>query len=141
MALCIKQSKCSFAQTQVEYLGHIISRARVGTNPKKIETIVTWPKPLNIRALRGFLGLTGYYKRFMKKYGTINKPLTELLNEGFNWNHKAEEAFEQLKKALSEVPTLGLPDFSNPFTLEIDASDTGVGAVLSLEGKPLAFLS
>ena len=62
-----------FAQTQVEYLSHIISKARVGIDPKKIEAIVSWPKPANIQALRGFLGLTGYYWKFVKNYGTISK--------------------------------------------------------------------
>ena len=94
-------------------------RAGVGTNPKKIEVVVVWPRPTNIRVLRGFLGLTGYYIRFVKNYGMISKPLTELLKkDGLKWNPKAEEAFEQLKKALSEVPVLRLPDFSKPFMLE-----------------------
>jgi len=78
----------------------------------------------------------------VQNYGTINKPLTKLLKkEGFKWNPKAEQAFEQLKEALSRVPTLGLPDFSKPFTLETDASNARIGAVLSQDGRPLAFLS
>ena len=78
----------------MEYLGHIISGARVGIDPKKIETVVAWPKSTNIRALRGFLGLTESYPKFVKNYGMINKPLTEFLKkDGFKWNPKVEEAF------------------------------------------------
>jgi len=78
--------------------------------------------------LRGFLGLTGYYSKFVKDYGLISKPLTDQLrNEGFNWDWRAEEAFEQLKRTMSKVLILGLPDFSKPFTLETDASRVGIG--------------
>ena len=85
-----------------------------------------------MKALRGFLDLTGYYKRFVRDYGVISKLLTNLLKEeGFSWNEQEEEAFVQLKQAMSEVPTLGLLDFSKPFTLEIDASNIGVGAMLT----------
>ena len=81
----------------------------MGTNPKKIEAIVACPKLTSVRALRRFLELTGYYRRLVKNYGMISKPLTELLKkDGFRWNPKAKKAFEQLKKALSEVPVLGL---------------------------------
>lgn len=98
----------------MEYLGHFISSARVSTDPKKIAAMTVWPKPkpTNIKALRGFLRLTGYYRRFLKIYGVISKPLTKLLKkDGFKWNFRAEEAFEQLKKGMSEVPMLGLLDF------------------------------
>ena len=98
-------------------------------------------KPIDIIALRGFLGLTGYYKKFVKNYGLINKPLTEQLKkDGFKWHQRVKEAFEQLKKAMSKVPMLGLLDFGKPFTLEMDVSNVGVGAILSQGGKPLAFL-
>ena len=79
----------------MKYLGYIISGVGVGTNPKKIEAMVAWPKLTNIRALKGFLGLTSYYWRFVKNYGMISKPLTELLKkDGFKWNLKVDEAFE-----------------------------------------------
>ena len=130
--LYIKRSKCAFAQKQVEYLGHIISGAGVGTDPKKIEAVVAWSKPTNIRALRGFLGLIAYYGKFVRNYGTISKPLMKMLKkDSFKWSPQAEEAFEQLKKTLSEVSVLGLPDFNKPFVLETNANNHRIGAVLS----------
>nr|GMC86690.1 uncharacterized protein LOC109159828 [Ipomoea batatas] len=93
--LLAKLSKCSFAQTQVEYLGHIISQAGLQTDPAKLEVVSAWPRPMAVRALRGFLGLTGYYRRFIKSYGIISRPLTDLLkNESFQWTQEAEQAFK-----------------------------------------------
>lgn len=79
--LFAKMSKCSFAQEKVEYLGHIITAKRVEADPKKIEAMKNWPLPMNVKQLRGFLGLTGYFRRFVKEYGEICKPLTNLLRK------------------------------------------------------------
>nr|GMD87017.1 putative mitochondrial protein [Ipomoea batatas] len=79
--LLAKITKCFFAQKQVEYLGHIISGEGLQTDPAKLEVVVAWPKPLSVKALRGFLGLAGYYRRFIKAYGIISKPLTDLLKK------------------------------------------------------------
>ncbi|XP_074327173.1 uncharacterized protein LOC141665091 [Apium graveolens] len=112
-SLFVKWSKCEIAKEEVEYLGHVISSKGVAADQKKIKAMITWPQPKNIKGLRGFLGLTGYYRRFVKDYGVISRPLTQLLKKGsFNWNDDSTTTFQILKEAMSKTPVLALPNFT-----------------------------
>jgi hypothetical protein len=137
--LFVKCNKCSFATSSVTYLGHVISAAGVAMDPAKVQAIHEWPAPRSARAVRGFLGLAGYYRKFVHNYGTIAAPLTALLKkEGFSWG---DVAFTALKATVTSTPVLAMPDFTKLFTVECDASTLGFGEVLVQEGHPVIFFS
>jgi len=138
--LFVKCSKCAFSVDSISYLGHIISATRVAMDPEKVQAVVDWPQPRSTRVV-GFLGLTGYYRKFVKDFGAIAAPVTALLKEGFIWSEAASAAFTALKTALTSAPVLALPDFTEPFVVECDASTHGFGAVLLQGQHPVAFFS
>jgi hypothetical protein len=131
----VKLTKCAFDKTQISYLGYVISAQGVSTCPDKIRTISECLVPVSVKDLRSFLGLAGYYRTFIRHFGIICKPLTNLLKKHslFVWTSEHEVAFQTIKSALVSAPVLALPNFSKPFVVEANASDLGVGAVLMQE--------
>ena len=126
----------------MEYLGHVISGNGVKIDPKKTEAMLEWPIPKIVKAFRGFLGLTGYYRKFIRNYSLIDTPLTNLLKkDAFEWIAQANQAFHNLKKAISQPLVLALLDFSQSFLVECDAFGFRIGAVLMQQGRPTAFHS
>jgi hypothetical protein len=140
--LFVKNTKCSFGASKLEYLGHIISREGVKVDPKKIQAMQEWPRPTNLKIIRGFLGLMGYYMKFVHHYGKIAKPLTNLLkNNAFHWTHVVEQAFVELNRSMCTTAILAAHDFKKTSVVESYASSTGIGTILTQDGRPLAFTS
>ena len=141
--LYAKLSKCTFFSPKVEYLGFIVSQEGISVDPAKVKDIVEWPVPTNASELRGFLGITGWYRIFMKDYAIVASPLTDLLKKGTKiiWEPRHQERFDELKRYVTNAPCLKLPDFSQPFEVVTDASGIAVGGVLTQEGRPVAFTS
>lgn len=131
--LKLKPSKCIFFQKQVKFLGHIVSSEGIQTDSEKIFAVKNWPVPKNEKQIRSFLGLCSYYRKFVKKFAEIAKPLHDLYKKTtkFTWTSECQNAFDTLKIALTTSPILGFPLPGLPFTLDTDASDRAVGAVLS----------
>ena len=140
--LYAKGSKCFYGVQEVEYLGHIVSHEGVKVDPSKIKTINEWKIPTSIKHLRGFLGLTEYYRKSVKNYGRITTPPTTLLKkDAFLWTTEAMKAFEHLKDAPCQALILTTSVFTKSFIVECDALGNGIGAVLMQEERPIAFES
>ena len=138
----LKPSKCHFAQTSVEYLGHIVSREGIKPNPAKIEAVKSFPVPSSVTQVKSFLGLCNYYRRFVSGFARIANPLNHLTKKGvqFKWTPVCQDAFEKLKEALISSPILAYPDFELPFHVMVDASAEGIGFCLAQyqRGKEVA---
>jgi hypothetical protein len=143
--LTVAIEKCKFFQSEVLFLGHIVSAQGVQVDPTKVKAVRQFPRPLDVGHLRSFLGLTNYFRRFIKDYARVVHPLTDLLklNVKWNWSLVCERAFEQVKQLLTTAPVLALPDWRShkSFDMVCDASQLGVGGMLLQDQKPIAFES
>ncbi|XP_071683402.1 uncharacterized protein [Lolium perenne] len=141
--LYAKFSKCEFWLKEVGFLGHVISAGGVSVDPSKIQSIMEKKAPTNQTEVRAFLGLAGYYRKFVEGFSSIARPLTQLLKKDkkFEWTDKCEASFQELKKRLVTAPVLTMPDITKDFDVYCDASKLGLGSVLMQEGKVIAYLS
>jgi hypothetical protein len=124
-------------------LGHIVDKQWIRPDPKKVESVQTWPVPKNVHDVRSFLGLVNYFRKFIDHYSEIAVPLTNLTRKAYAWvwTGRCQDAFELLKQKLTKAPLLRTPDERLPYEVVADASDLGLGAVLLQEGHPVAFES
>ena len=137
-----KLSKCEFGLTEMLYMGHIIGVDEVRVHEEKIRAIRDWPEPRNVTELRGFISICTYYRKFVKSFSQLAAPLTDLTRKGaFSWSDTVQRAFDRLKEVMSSCPVLALPDFTQPFVLECDASGEGIVAVLMQGGHLIAYES
>ena len=127
------QLSASFFRQQIEYLGHVVSKDGMGTDPKKIEANASWPTPRNQKEVQSFVGLCSYYRRFVRGFAYIAQPLHHAVELGteFRWTDDCKRAFQELKAALTSPPILAYPEDDGAFILDTDASREGLGAVLS----------
>ena len=141
--LFAKKSKCEFFREKLEYLGHMISNQGVEPTTQKIEAIRNWPTPKTPKHIKSFLGLVGFYRKFIEGYARIASPMTNLLrkNVKFDWSLQCQTSFDSLKDQMTSAPILKTPDFSKPFSVTCDASGGAIAGVLSQEGRPVAFES
>jgi hypothetical protein len=135
-----KLSKCSFYQSRIHYLGHVISGEGIIVDPAKVEAIMEWPAPTNVIEVCSFMGLAGYYRLFVEGFSKIENPITELQkkNKKFVWTEKCAEAFRSLKELLTTTPILKVPDMDADFLVCTDASKEGLGGVLIQDGRVIA---
>lgn len=146
--LTINVDKSKFLMTSIKYLGHIVGGGCIRADPDRVQAIVDYPAPRTVRQIRSFLGMAGWYQRYIANFSAIASPITDLMRTTcrFEWTPDAQNAFETLKERMTSAPFLTHPDFTKPFVIQCDASITGVGSVLFQlddEGheRPIAFMS
>jgi hypothetical protein len=141
--LYVKFSKCEFWINEVPFLGHVISSEGIVVDPGKVQDVLDWMLPKSVHQVRSFLGLAGYYRRFILNFSKISKPITELLKKDnkYVWSKDCNEAFQTLKKLLTTSLVLAQPDISMSFDVYCDASGTGLGCVLMQEGRVISYSS
>ncbi|XP_027865809.1 uncharacterized protein LOC114140258 [Xiphophorus couchianus] len=146
--LTLNVNKCAWAQEEVTYLGYLVGHGQIKPQLEKVRAIQTIPRPQTKKQVRSFLGLVGWYRRFIPHFSTLAAPLTELTKRSTSkimWKEDCEHAFQSLKKLICQAPVLQSPNFSEPFIVQVDASNVGLGAVLAQgeagEEKPVLFLS
>ena len=147
VGLKLQPDKCEYLRPELEYLGHVISEHGIQPNPDRIEKVRTYPIPKTPKEIKQFLGLVGYYRKFIKDFSKVAKPLTRLLQKSsiFQWTSEQQHSFNSLKSKLTSQPVLSYPDWNRPFVLTTDASNEAIGAILFQgtigKDKPLAFAS
>ena len=141
--LYAKFKKCEFWLDKVIFLGHVVAKEGIMVDPAKIEAVLQWSQPKNVSEIRSFLGLAGYYRRFVEGFSKIAMPLTLLTRKGhkFTWTEACEKSFQELKTRLTTAPVLTIPHGNNGFAIYCDASKHGLGVVLMQNGKVVAYAS
>jgi hypothetical protein len=141
--LYAKRSKCEFWLKEVSFPGHVVSNGGISVDPSKGKDVLNWKPPTNVSEIHSFLGLAGYYTRFIEGFSKLAKPMTALLekNAKFVWSKECQANFEELKKRLTTTPVLVLPNLSKHFSIYCDASHLGLGCVLMQEGRVVAYSS
>jgi hypothetical protein len=141
--LYAKFSKCEFWLDEVLFLGHVITDGGIAVDPGKVKDVLKWEPPTIVSEIQSFLGLAGYYRRFIEGFSKIVKPLTSLLEKDkkFIWSEACQNSFEELKKRLTTTPVLAMPDIYKSFDIYCDASKQGLGCVLMQEGHVIAYAS
>ena len=128
---------------EVGFLGHVILGEGIAVDPTKVQSVTDWLAPTSVGEIRSFLGLAGYYRRFIENFSKIAKPMTELLKKDtkFKWTDECEPSFQELKKRLVTAPVLILPDIRKDFQVYCDASRLGLGGVLMQDGRVVSYAS
>jgi hypothetical protein len=136
-------SNCEIWLKQVAFLGHVISKGGINAHPSKIQDVLSWKAPTSVGAIQSFLGLAGYYLRFIEGFSMIRKPMTELLEKDkkFEWTPACKASFQELKKRVTTALILVMPDMEKTFSIYCGVSGQGLGCVLMQDGHVVAYAS